>query len=95
MRSGLTIQHTETSDCPRSRPDPVTLFLKLDQKEMSRQLKVGQSQMSKIESGQSAPTLFQLIRIKKLAEEDDYPRENLTWEWMLEGKEGKGRAIIS
>lgn len=69
----------------------IRTFLKLDQKEMSKRLKVGQSQMSKIESGQSAPTLFQLIRIKKLAEEDDYLRENLTWEWMLEGK---GRAII-
>ncbi|PKN62628.1 MAG: hypothetical protein CVU57_23555 [Deltaproteobacteria bacterium HGW-Deltaproteobacteria-15] len=69
----------------------IRAFLKLDQKEMSRRLKVGQSQMSKIESGQSAPTLFQLIRIKKLSEENDYLRENLTWEWILEGK---GRGII-
>ena len=39
----------------------------------------------------SAPTLFQLIRIERLAEENDYLRENLTWEWTLEGK---GREII-
>jgi len=55
---------------------------------MSRRMKVGQSQMSKIESGQSSPTLFQVIRIKKLAEENDYLRENLTWELILEGKGG-------
>ena len=47
------------------------------------------AQMSKIESGGSAPTLYKLIRIKKLAGEHDYLRENLSWEWILEGK-GKG-----
>jgi hypothetical protein len=30
-----------------------------------------------------------LIGIKKLAEEDEYLRENLSWEWIVEGK-GKG-----
>ena len=56
---------------------------------MSELMKTGQSQVSKIELGRSAPTLFQLRTIKKLADEDNYLRENLTWKWILEGK-GKG-----
>jgi len=45
--------------------------------------------MSKIESGRSAPTLQELTRIKRLAEENDYLRDNLSWEWIMDGK-GKG-----
>jgi transcriptional regulator with XRE-family HTH domain len=67
----------------------VRTFLKLDQRQMSKRMKTGQSQISKIEAGRSAPTLFHLIRIKTLAEEDEYLRDNLSWEWILEGK-GKG-----
>jgi len=67
----------------------IRTFLKLDQRQMSKRMKTGQSQISKIESGRSAPTLYHLIRIKKLAEEDEYLRESLSWEWILEGK-GKG-----
>ena len=67
----------------------IRTFLKLDQKELSKLLKIGQSQMSKIESGRSAPTLQELIKIKRLAEENDYLRENLSWEWIMDGK-GKG-----
>jgi len=69
----------------------IRTFLKLDQKEMSKLLKIGQSQMSKIESGRSAPTIQELTRIKRLAEENDYLRENLSWEWIMDGK---GRWII-
>ena len=69
----------------------IRTFLKLDQKEMSKLLKIGQSQMSKIESGRSAPTIQELARIKRLAEENDYLRENLSWEWIMDGK---GRAIV-
>jgi transcriptional regulator with XRE-family HTH domain len=67
----------------------IRTFLKLDQREMAKLMKTGQSQVSKIESGRSAPTLYQLRTIKKLADDNDYLRENLTWEWILEGK-GKG-----
>ena len=67
----------------------IRTFLKLDQKDLSKLLKIGQSQMSKIESGRSAPTLQELKRIKRLAEEDDYLRDNLSWEWIMDGK-GKG-----
>ena len=56
----------------------IRTFLKLDQKEMSKLLKIGQSQMSKIESGRSAPTIQELTRIKRLAEENDYLRKNLS-----------------
>ena len=63
--------------------------LKLDQRQMSKLMKTGQSQISKIETGRSAPTLHQLIKIKRMAEEDDDLSENLSWEWILEGK-GKG-----
>ena len=69
----------------------IRTFLKLDQKEMSKLLKIGQSQMSKIESGRSAPTIQELTRIKRLAEENDYLRKNLSWEWIMDGK---GRGII-
>ena len=67
----------------------IRTFLKLDQRQMSELIKTGQSQISKIEAGRSAPTLYQLFTIKKIAEEDDYLRQNLSWEWILEGK-GKG-----
>ena len=67
----------------------IRTFLKLDQRQMSKLMKTGQSQISKIEAGRSAPTLYQLITIKKITEENDYLRENLSWEWILEGK-GKG-----
>jgi transcriptional regulator with XRE-family HTH domain len=67
----------------------IRIFLNLDQRKMSDLMKTGQSQISKIESGRSAPTLFQLRMIKKLADENDHLRENLTWEWILEEK-GKG-----
>jgi len=69
----------------------IRTLLKLDQQEMSKLLKIGQSQMSKIESGRSAPTIQELARIKRLAEENDYLRENLSWEWIMDGK---GRAIV-
>ena len=69
----------------------IRTFLKLDQKEMSKLLKIGQSQMSKIESGRSAPTIQELTRIKRLAEENDYLRENLSWEWIMDGK---GRGLV-
>jgi transcriptional regulator with XRE-family HTH domain len=67
----------------------VRAFLRLDQRKMADRMKTGQSQISKIESGRSAPTLQQLFTIKKIADEDDYLRENLSWEWLMEGK-GKG-----
>ena len=67
----------------------IRTFLKLDQAQMSEKLKIGQSQLSKIESGRSSPTLYQLIQIKEIACEDDYLNENISWEWILEGK-GKG-----
>lgn len=67
----------------------IRTFLKLDQRQMANLLKTGQSQLSKIELGRQGPSLYQLIRIKRIAEEDDYLRESLSWEWILEGK-GKG-----
>ena len=67
----------------------IRTFLKLDQRQMSKRMKTGQSQISKVEAGRAAPTLYQLMRIKKIAEEDDYLRDKLSWEWILEGK-GKG-----
>ena len=67
----------------------IRTFLKLDQKQMSELIETAQSQISKIESGRSAPTLYQLLKIKRIAEEDEYLRKNMTWEWLLEGT-GKG-----
>ena len=45
--------------------------------------------LSKIEAGRAAPSIYQLFKIKKAAGENDYLHNNLTWEWLLEGK-GKG-----
>jgi len=45
--------------------------------------------MSKIEAGKAEPGIYHLLMIKKLADTDEYLRENLTWSWLLEGK-GKG-----
>jgi hypothetical protein len=63
----------------------------MDQRQMSELLQTGQSQVSKVEKGLSAPTLYHLLRIKERAEQDEYLHDNLTWEWMLEGK---GRGLI-
>jgi len=67
----------------------IRTVLKLDQQQMSEFIGTTQSQISKIEIGRSAPTLYHLLMIKKVAEKADYLRDNLTWEWMVEGK-GKG-----
>jgi len=67
----------------------IRTYLRLDQKKMSERMHTAQSQISKIEAGRSAPTMYHLIMIKRIADEDDYLRENLSWEWILEGK-GKG-----
>jgi hypothetical protein len=52
-------------------------------------MKKGQPQVSKIESGRAAPSLHYLLTLKNLASEDEYLRDHLSWEWVLEGK-GKG-----
>jgi DNA-binding XRE family transcriptional regulator len=67
----------------------VRTMLNLDQRQMSESMGTAQSQISKIEIGRSAPTLYQLIRVKELADQDDALRDHLTWEWLLVGK-GKG-----
>ena len=67
----------------------VRTFLKLDQKQMSELMETAQSQLSKIEAGRAAPSIYQLFKIKKAASENEYLNDNLTWEWLLDGK-GKG-----
>jgi len=67
----------------------IRTILNLDQRQMSEFMCTAQSQISKIEIGRSAPTLYQLIKVKEIADKTDSLRENLTWEWLLEGK-GKG-----
>ena len=56
---------------------------------MSQALDTAQSQISKIEAGNAGPTLYQLLRLKRVIEEDEYLRESVSWGWVLEGK-GKG-----
>jgi len=67
----------------------VRTILNLDQRQMSESMGTAQSQISKIEIGRSPPTLYQLIKVKELADQNDSLRDHLTWEWLLEGK-GKG-----
>jgi transcriptional regulator with XRE-family HTH domain len=69
----------------------IRTYLKFDQREMSERMHTAQSQISKIESGRSAPSVYQLLMVKNIADEDPYLREHLTWEWILEGK---GRGVI-
>ena len=52
----------------------IRTFLRFDQMKMSQIMKIGQSQMSKIEVGSPAPTIYQLIRLKK------YPRKMIIYE---------------
>ena len=67
----------------------IRTILNLDQRQMSEFMGTAQSQISKIEIGRSAPTLYQLIKVKEISDKNDSLRENLTWEWIMEGK-GKG-----
>lgn len=67
----------------------VRTSLKYDQKQLAKYLRTAQSQLSKIEAGKAEPAIYHLLMIKKLADTDEYLRENLTWSWLLEGK-GKG-----
>ena len=64
--------------------------MNLDQTTLAEIMRIGQSQVSKIELGQAAPTLYHLLTIKRIAEENDTELlENLSWEWILEGKKIK------
>ena len=47
----------------------IRTVLNYDQKGMSEALDTAQSQISKIEAGQSGPTLYQLLRLKRVMEE--------------------------
>ena len=67
----------------------IRTYMKYDQKMLAEYLKTSASQVSKFEAGQSAPTLYYLLMIKELANQNDDLRENLSWSWLLEGK-GKG-----
>jgi transcriptional regulator with XRE-family HTH domain len=58
----------------------IRTFLELDQRQMAKLMKTAQSHIFKIESGRSAPILYQLIKIERIAEEDNYLRESLSWE---------------
>jgi PAS domain S-box-containing protein len=62
--------------------------LRYDQKKMSKALDASQSRISKIEVGNASPTLYQLLRLKKVIEDEDYLSQNndASWGWILEGK---------
>ena len=72
-----------------TRIKTIRTYLKYDQKRLAQYLRTAASQMSKIEAGKAEPGIYHLLMIKKLADTDEYLRENLTWSWLLEGK-GKG-----
>ena len=67
----------------------IRTYLSVDQKTMAELTGIAQSQISKIETGQAAPNLNQLIKIKEIAEQNKDMPEGLSWEWIIEGK-GKG-----
>lgn len=67
----------------------IRTILNLDQRQMSELMDTAQSQISKIEIGKSAPTLYQLLKLREIVDRNDSLRESVSWEWLLEGK-GKG-----
>ena len=72
-----------------TRIKTIRTFLKYDQKKLAQYLRTVPSQLSKIEAGKAEPKIYHLLMLKKLADTDEYLRDNLTWSWLLEGK-GKG-----
>lgn len=72
-----------------TRIKTIRTFLKYDQKRLAQYLRTAASQLSKIEAGKAEPGIYHLLMIKKLADTDEYLRNNLTWSWLLEGK-GRG-----
>lgn len=67
----------------------VRTLLKMNQKELAREMNTSPAQISKIETGLAPPNLYHLKRLKELSDKDEYLKENLSWEWLMEGK-GKG-----
>ena len=63
--------------------------LGLDQKLLAKALGTSQSRISQIEKGQSAPSLYQLLELKKLIEKDGELKNSISWDWILRGR-GKG-----
>ena len=72
-----------------TRIKTVRTYLKYDQKKLAQYLRTVPSQLSKIESGKAEPGIYHMLMLKKLADTDEYLRDNLTWSWLVEGK-GKG-----
>ena len=60
--------------------------MKIEQKELAKKLKTGQSQISKIEAGMAAPSLYHLLMIKELVDKNKSINGKLSWTWLLEGK---------
>jgi transcriptional regulator with XRE-family HTH domain len=61
-------------------------YLRLEQKDLAQRLKTGQSQVSKIEAGKAAPSLYHLLTIKELVDKDQNIKGELSWNWLLNGQ---------
>ena len=64
----------------------VRTYLDMEQRDLARSLQTSQSQLSRIEAGTTAPTLYHLLKIKQLADRQGVGRGEVTWEWLIEGK---------
>ena len=64
----------------------VLTYLRLDQKSFARMLQTSQSKLPRMESGNSASTLNQLITIKRLCDQSGFIRGDMPWAWLLEGQ---------
>ncbi|MBU1274023.1 MAG: helix-turn-helix transcriptional regulator [Proteobacteria bacterium] len=60
--------------------------MNLEQKGLAVGLRTSQSQLSRIEAGTTAPTLYHLLTIKVLADQNEHINGSLSWSWLLEGK---------
>jgi len=60
--------------------------MRLEQKDLAAAIKTSQSQLSRIEAGLTAPTLYHLLTIKELSDQNENISGSLSWSWLLEGK---------
>jgi transcriptional regulator with XRE-family HTH domain len=64
----------------------VRVALNLSQKHLSESWNTGPAQVSRVENGSAAPSLYQLLQLKRLVDKDSDLKGKVTWEWLLEGQ---------
>jgi len=63
----------------------VRTYLRLNQEKLAETLSMSQSQLSRIESGFTPPTVQHLRIIRNIANSSKAIHGKLCWEWLIEG----------